>query len=90
MFVMTGLPGQNDEDVRQTLAFLRTAGPAAVTVKPFHRYPGLDMAPADANEERERGERQATLAEHELNLPPGQRGGLVARARRWAARRFGG
>lgn len=88
MFVMTGLPGQTDEDVRETLAFLREARPSAVTVKAFHRYPGLDMPSADVDEERQRGEQQALLVARELHLIAPTSGGLLRRARRWLGRRI--
>jgi radical SAM superfamily enzyme YgiQ (UPF0313 family) len=64
LFVMTGLPGQTDADVEETIAFIRSARPSGVHVKAFHRYPGLPLAAGDIEEEQRRGERQAQMIEH--------------------------
>ena len=78
LFTMTGLPGQTDADVAATVAFLRQTRPTGISVKPFHRYPGLPMPAADAVEERERGVRQARLMESELaGMRPAAAPGLM-------------
>ena len=89
LFTMTGLPGQTDEDVAAAVAFLRRVRPTGISVKPFHRYPGLPLPPADATEERERGIRQARLMESELaGMRPAAAPGLLHRTRRWLERRM--
>ena len=89
VFVMTGLPGQTDEDVNRTIAFLHKIKPTVVHVKPFHRYPGLAIPLADAVEERRRGEQQAHMIREAFprQAPPASSNPL-RRARRWLARRI--
>jgi radical SAM superfamily enzyme YgiQ (UPF0313 family) len=86
---MTGLPGQTDEDVNRTIAFLHKIKPTVVHVKPFHRYPGLAVPLADAVEERRRGEQQAHMIREAFprQAPPASSNPL-RRARRWLARRI--
>lgn len=83
LFVMTGLPGQSNEDIADTLAFLRSIPPAAIHVKAFHRYPGLPMSVANSDEERLRGEKQATMMQRPPSLSTYQtlRGWLRRRIR---------
>jgi anaerobic magnesium-protoporphyrin IX monomethyl ester cyclase len=89
VFTMTGLPGQTDADVADTVAYLRQLRPSGISVKPFHRYPGLPMPPGDAAEERERGIRQARFMENELaSLRPSAAPSLLHRLRRWLERRM--
>lgn len=66
IFVMTGLPGQDDSAVARTLTSLHDIQPTAVHVKPFHRYPGLPMPAANLEEERRRGDEQAALMQKRL------------------------
>jgi len=90
VFVMTGLPGQTDDDVAQTIHFLQQIRPSAVHVKPFHRYAGLPIAGSAPAGERERGERQAAVMQEAIAgiAPPAAP--LWRRARRWLRRRITG
>ncbi len=90
LFVMTGLAGQDDDDVAETLRFLHDMRPATVHVKPFHRYLGLRMPYAtDVAEEQERGERQARMMLDALGANSPVHDSVSGRARRWLARRMG-
>jgi radical SAM superfamily enzyme YgiQ (UPF0313 family) len=89
LFVMTGLPGQSEEDIVSTIAFVRRLRPTATHVKPFHRYPGLLMPGVQTATERERGEMQATMVRQALTtMQPRRVPKLVQTARRWLARRI--
>ena len=86
LFVMTGLPGQSDQDVIDTMQFLRAVRPAAVHVKPFHRYPGLAMLGIVPTDERQRGEAQAAYMEATIaEMQPRPLPAPLQSARRWLA-----
>ena len=87
LFVMTGLPGQTDEDIVETIDFLRQVRPTSIHVKPFYRYPGLPMPGAATADDRQRGERQAALMSAAV-APTLARPSFVGKARRWLARRL--
>lgn len=89
VFVMTGLPGQTDGDVTETIRFLERMRPGAVHVKPFYRYAGLPVAGGEVAEEQQRGERQAALiqAAAEHMVPPAS-APLWRQARRWLRQRL--
>jgi radical SAM superfamily enzyme YgiQ (UPF0313 family) len=89
LFLMTGLPGQTDEDVAQTIAFLKSVRPTAVHVKEFHRYPGLPMQAGDSDEERQRGERHAAILQEVVSkLKPTSTPPTVRGLRRWLRKRL--
>jgi len=48
LFVMAGLPGQNVEHAQHTRRFLAALRPAALNVKAFDAYPGLEVVPSQA------------------------------------------
>ncbi len=86
IFVMTGLPGQSDQDVMDTVQFLRAVRPAAAHVKPFHRYPGLRMPAPVPADERMRGEAQASFMEAAIaDMLPRPMPAPLRSARRWLA-----
>jgi anaerobic magnesium-protoporphyrin IX monomethyl ester cyclase len=89
IFVMTGLPGQNDGTIASTLSCLQDIQPTAVNVKPFHRYPGLPMPAANLDEERRRGDAQALLLQEKLShlLRPAAPS-MYQRLRGWLRRRI--
>lgn len=66
VFVMTGLPGQTDQDITETLAVLRHIGATTVHVKPFCPYPGLRLGNQTGSFAAQRGEQQARRMEAEI------------------------
>ncbi len=44
VFVMTGLPGQNDDMVLQTARFVQQMGPDALNIKECESYPGIELS----------------------------------------------
>jgi anaerobic magnesium-protoporphyrin IX monomethyl ester cyclase len=87
LFVMTGLPGQSDEDVTATMQFLHAVRPTAAHVKAFHRYPGLVMPGPIPADERKRGEAQARYMEAAIaEMQPRRLPTAWRSARRWLAR----
>ncbi len=90
LFVMTGLPGQTDADIAETIAFLRNVRPTQTHVKAFTRYPTLPMPLADPDEERRRGERQERVLHEALRtMPRPAAPGALHRLGRWLRRRIG-
>ncbi len=89
VFVMTGLPGQDDSAIDSTLTALQSIQPTAVHVKPFHRYPGLPMPAANLDEERRRGVAQAALMQDTLaHMPRPSPLTPYQRLRGWLRRRI--
>ncbi len=47
VFVLIGLPGETEDDLAQTDAFLQTIAAPYISVKRFHRYPGMQPLPGE-------------------------------------------
>ena len=81
LFVMAGLPGQNQATAENTARFVKRIGPAALNVKLFEKYPGIDAVPA-LDEDRTAQAEILHQAQQEIqSLQPGP--SVVTRGRRW-------
>lgn len=81
LFVMAGLPGQDVASAERTRRFLETLHPAALNVKSFDAYPGLELEPVAASDCAAQLEvlHQAQLAVERSRPVPG----LFAGTKRW-------
>jgi len=81
LFVMAGLPGQNQATAEDTARFAERIRPAALNVKLFEGYPGIDAVPA-LDEDRVAQVEILHQAQQEIqSLQPGL--SVVTRGRRW-------
>jgi len=62
VFVMGGLPGQNQADFVETARFLRRIHPTAVNVMIYRHYPGIELRAATENEEEIKDQMAPLLA----------------------------
>jgi len=81
LFVMAGLPGQNQASAEDTARFVKRIRPAALNVKLFERYPGMDAVPALDEDRAAQVEILHQVQQEIQSLQPGP--SVVTRARRW-------
>ena len=91
LFVMTGLPGETAQDLRETLEFVRRLEPTALNIKRFQAYPGIrlaedEIATAEAPDPELVAAFQSLRERYDLRSRP--RASLASRARRWLSRRL--
>lgn len=83
VFVLTGLAGETDRSIKNTMEFMAEMQPAALHVKTVDRYPGTQMeSQADAESEV----RAQRLREAFTPAPVASNAGLLARIKRRIAR----
>nr|MBC7244118.1 radical SAM protein [Chloroflexota bacterium] len=84
LFVMAGLPGQDISMAQHTRHFIEQLRPAALNVKVFERYPGIDLeGEPDKNDEAQLAilrQAQAALVRDQPGLT------LLVRGKRWLRR----
>lgn len=84
LFVMAGLPGQDISMAQHTRHFIEQLGPAALNVKVFEKYPGIDL---DSGPEGDYEAQMAILRQAQAALVRDQSGPtLLMRGKRWLRR----
>lgn len=86
VFALTGLPGETDDAVEETIRLVREMRPAALHVKECTWYPGTGLPPLTIAEEAQAQERARRLSEACQPAPPPKRSGLLRRLKRRLAR----
>jgi radical SAM superfamily enzyme YgiQ (UPF0313 family) len=88
LFVMAGLPGQDEADAIATSRFVQDLRPDALNVKLCEGYPGVSCtAEAGASEQ---AQLRILESAREALHGPNMESGLATRARRWLSRRIRG
>ncbi len=80
LFVMTGLPGETEDDLAKTDAFLEILAAPYISVKRFHRYPGVEPLPGEVLPPERLVYWEKRLAGRAQPFP------VVSRGRRWSDR----
>lgn len=81
LFVMAGLPGQDVASTQRTARFLEKLRPAALNIKAFEAYPGLDLPPLPVSDCAAQME---VLQQAQANLEQSQPvPGPLTRGKRW-------